>query len=130
MKEQSRSSTALLVRGSSPTHLSIKSLLEQSGCQVVDAADEREALRLARQFSVDLLLLNHVAHPLDAINLGCRIRAGAGLSQQVPVVVLYPAQDTETIEHMVGASSYVISMGSYDQLRSLMNRLLLGSVDI
>ncbi|HKF05377.1 MAG TPA: response regulator [Candidatus Sulfotelmatobacter sp.] len=102
----------------------IERLLLVSGYRVSTARDEEEAILKARLRSPNLILLNLGLDDIQTSEIGRRIRQNSGLSERVPVVVFCVATLAEGAEAEVGANVYTTRPDNFDQLRTLLSRLV------
>ena len=102
----------------------IERLLLVSGYRVSTARDEEEAILKARLRSPNLILLNLGLDDIQTSEIGRRIRQNSGLSERVPVVVFCVATLAEGAEAAVGANVYTTRPDNFDQLRTLLSRLV------
>src|SRR5439155_4255702 len=63
-------------------------MLEQIGCSVDLAVDGREALRMARQTSYDLVFMDVHMPEMDGLEASTAIRAMESGGQRVPIIAL------------------------------------------
>ena len=102
----------------------MKRLLTASGYHVATAKNEEEAVRGACQHRPDLILMSLSRDTVQVLPLARRIRERAGVGEQVPVVVFSSPSLDEGAEVAVGHNVYVTRPDNFDQLRSLISRLL------
>lgn len=116
--------TILVVEDVAETRDGIEKLLKADGYRVALARDEVDAIESAQQRPPDLFLVSLAGLPLEVIVTARRIRERAEVGEQVPVVVFcieeLPAGDEVAIGHNV----YVTRPDNFNQLRSLLTRLL------
>jgi len=105
----------------------MRRLLEMAGYSVVEATDGEEAIELAVNEQPELILMDLSLPKLDGLTATRRIRQHRRLSQ-VPIVAV-SAHDSpgSRIEALAaGCDEYVTKPIDFDQLSSLLNRLLPG----
>ncbi len=105
----------------------MRQLLEMAGYNVLEATDGEEAIELAVAEQPELILMDLSLPKLDGLTATRRIRQHRDLSR-VPIVAV-SAHDslgsrTEALE--AGCDEYVTKPIDFDQLSSLLNRLLPG----
>jgi CheY-like chemotaxis protein len=121
---QERSSVILVVEDVEETRHGMERLLAASGYQVSTARDEEEAVLKASFQRPDLILISLGLNPIRLVATARRIRERAGLGEGVPVVVFCVAGLNEGGEVAVGCNVYMTRPDNFDQLRSLLSRLL------
>jgi DNA-binding response OmpR family regulator len=99
-------------------------LLLASGYRVSPARDEEEAILKAQLRSPNLILLSLGLDDIQTSEIGRRIRQNSGLSESVPVVVFCVTTLAEGAEAEVGANVYTTRPDNFDQLRTLLSRLV------
>ena len=127
MVEEGGRRTILLVDDDEEVREVLGRGLERGGFRVVAAADERDGAERAAHEKPDLILLElgDVPHG-DALALGRRVREGAGLREEVPLVVYCGnagevVQEGEAVE--VGPREYVVLPEDSGQLAGWLRRL-------
>lgn len=107
----------------------VRSHLEREGHEVTQAFDGREALRVARQQSPDLLVLDWMLPGLDGLEVCRELRR----THLMPVIML-TARDSETDRVLgleAGADDYVVKPFSIPELlarvRAMLRRVALDS---
>lgn len=106
----------------------LKQNLQNRGYRVIEALQEEDAIALARGIGdrPNLILLNQFDLPLnEVINMGRRIRQGAELPSNTPVVVMAEkyGDDMEGKDVKVGESDYVTYLEDGEQLMTLLQCL-------
>ncbi len=103
----------------------MRRLLEMAGYNVVEAIDGEEAVELAVAERPELILMDLSLPKLDGLTATRRIREHRALSQ-VPIVALSAndSSGTRTEALAAGCDEYVTKPIDFDQLSSLLNRLL------
>jgi len=114
----------LVVEDVHETRDGIEKLLTTDGYQVVVARDERDAIEIAQRQSPDLILVSLAGLPREVIFSARSIRDGAGLGEQVPVVVFCIDEISEGDEVAIGRNVHVTRPDNFNQLRNLLARLL------
>jgi DNA-binding response OmpR family regulator len=105
----------------------IEKLLTADGYRVEPARNEEDAVRRARRRRPDLILVSLGGLPAEVIACAARIRRRAALDDDVPVVIFCLPIVDEGAEVDVGENVYVTRPDNFDQLRSLLGRLILES---
>jgi len=120
--------TILMFELDEDTRPILKQNLLSRGYRVIEALQEEDAIILAGgvRDRLDLILLNQFDLPMDEVlNLGRRIRQGAELLSNTPVVVMAEqyGEDMEGKDVKVGESDYVTYLEDGEQLMNLLYRL-------
>jgi CheY-like chemotaxis protein len=121
---QERHSVILVVEDVEETRYGIERLLTASGYEVSTARDEEEAIQKARLHHPDLILISLGLDAVRVLPVARRIRAGAGLGDEVPVVVFCVPSLNEGDEVAAGHNVYMTRPDNFDQLRASLSRLL------
>ena len=116
--------TILVVEDIEETRDGIERLLKVDGYHVEAARDERDAVESAWRKRPDLILVSLGGLPRDVIAAARQIRAGAGLGENVPVVLFCIEEIGEGDEVAIGQNVYVTRPDNFDQLRRFLARLL------
>lgn len=124
ISHQERRSVILVIEDVQETRRGVESLLIASGYQVNTARDVEEAILKAGLQRPDLILLSPGLDPTRAIGCARRIREGAGLSEDVPVVIFCCPDLDEGAEVEVGSNVHLTRPDNFDQLRAFLSRLL------
>ena len=119
--------TILLVDDDDEVRAALRRSLERCGFRVVAAFDERDGVERAARDAPDLILveLGRVL-PGEALAVGRRIRRGAGLPEEVPLVAYANnegevAREGEAVESHTG--EYVVLPEDTEQLVGWLRRL-------
>ena len=102
----------------------IEKLLTADGYDVEGARDERDAIETAERLQPDLILVSLAGLPGEVILSARNIRDLAGLDEQVPVVIFCIDEISEGDEVAIGENVHVTRPDNFNQLRSLLSRLL------
>jgi len=113
----------LVVEDVEETRDGIEKLLEADGYRVDPARSEEDAVMRARRESPNLILVSLGAH-VDVVATVARIRARAELSDEIPIVIFCVETIAEGAEVKIGTNVYATRPDNFDQLRSLLGRLL------
>ncbi|HLA12060.1 MAG TPA: response regulator [Pyrinomonadaceae bacterium] len=114
----------LVVEDVAETREGIEILLKADGYRVSLARDERDAIESAQRKRPDLILVSLAGVPREVIVTARRIRERGEVGENVPVVVFCIDEIPEGDEVAVGQNVHVIRPDNFNQLRSLMTRLL------
>jgi CheY-like chemotaxis protein len=115
----------LVVEDVHETRDGIEKLLRADGYRVALARDERDGIESAQRQCPDLILVSLAGLPREVINTATRIRESAAVAEDVPVVVFCIEEIREGEEVAVGKNVHVTRPDNFNQLRSLLTRLLL-----
>ena len=124
IREDDTSPIILVVEDVAETRDGIEKLLKTDGYCVAVARDERDAIESARLRHPDLILLSLAGLPREVIATARRIRGRAEIGEQVPVVVFYVDDISEGDEVAIGQNVHVTRPDNFNQVRSLLTRLL------
>lgn len=118
----------LVVEDFEDSRFMMRQLLELAGYRVVEATDGEEAIKLAVAEQPELILMDLSLPKLDGLAATRRIRQQDGLGQ-VPIVAVSahdsPGSRSEALA--AGCDEYVTKPIDFDQLSTLLNRLLPGT---
>jgi CheY-like chemotaxis protein len=123
-KENGASLTILVVDDIEETRDGIEKLLQVDGYYVEAARHERDAVDSASRNQPDLILVSLGGSPLGVIATALDIRKRAELDENVPVVVFCVGDVEEGDEVDIGQNVYLTRPDNFNQLRSLLARLL------
>ena len=123
-READTSLTLLVVEDVAETRDGIEKLLKADGYRVTVARDERDAIESALLKRPDLILVSLAGPPREVIVTARRIREGAKVGEQVPIVVFCDGEIAEGDEVAIGQNVHVTRPDNFNQLRSLITRLL------
>jgi two-component system response regulator MprA len=124
IREDDTSLIILVVEDVHETRDGIEKLLKADGYRVTVARDERDAIESARLKHPDLILVSLAGLPREVIVAARRIRERADVREQVPVVVFSVEGIGEGDEVAIGQNVHVTQPDNFNQLRSLLARLL------
>nr|ALS89707.1 PhoB: phosphate regulon transcriptional regulatory protein [uncultured bacterium] len=116
--------TILVVEDIEETRDGIEMLLEADGYRVEAARDEGYAVESARRMRPDLILVSLGGPPRQVIAAARQIRESAKLENDVPVVVFCVEEINEGDEVALGQNVYITRPDNFNQLRTLLARLL------
>ncbi len=102
----------------------IEKLLKVDGYRVAVARDELDATESAQQKRPDLILVSLAGLPREVVVTARRIRERAEVGENVPVVVFCIEEIDEGGEVAIGQNVHVTRPDNFNQLRSLLIRLL------
>jgi two-component system, OmpR family, response regulator MprA len=114
----------LVVEDVQETREGIERLLRADGYSVTLAKDEEDAIESAQRQRPDLILVSLAGVPREVIVSGRRIRQKAAIGEDVPVVVFCVDEIAEGDEVAIGENVHVTRPDNFNQLRSLLARLL------
>jgi CheY-like chemotaxis protein len=114
----------LVVEDVAETRDGIEKLLKADGYHVAVARDERDAIESAQLKRPDLILVSLAGLTREVIVSARRIRELAEVGEQVPIVVFCIEEIAEGDEVAIGQNVHVTRPDNFNQLRSLITRLL------
>lgn len=114
----------LVVEDVHETRDGIETLLTSDSYRVTVARDERDAIENAQRTKPDLILIGLAGTPREVIASGLSIRRRADVSEGVPVVVFCIEGIDEGDEVAIGKNVHLTRPDNFNQLRSLIARLL------
>jgi two-component system, OmpR family, response regulator MprA len=114
----------LVVEDVAETRDGIEKLLKADGYRVAVARDERDAIESAQLRHPDLILVSLAGLPNEVIVSARRIRKDAEVGEKVPVVLFCIEGIGEGDEVAIGQNVHVTRPDNFNQLRSLLTRLL------
>ncbi|HKU76544.1 MAG TPA: response regulator [Pyrinomonadaceae bacterium] len=114
----------LVVEDVQETREGIQKLLLVDGYRVALARDEEDGIENARQQRPDLILVSLAGLPREVILSARRIRESAAIGEDVPVVVFCVDEIAQGDEIAIGENVHVTRPDNFNQLRSLLARLL------
>ncbi len=116
--------TILVVDDVEETLDGIKEMLTSDGYRVFAARDERDAADKARLSLPDLMLISLEGEAADIIAAAIRIRASAGLNDDLPIIIFCVGELKEGYEVSVEPNIYLAHPDNFNQLRDFISRLL------
>ena len=114
----------LVVEDVQETREGIEKLLMVDGYRVALARDEQDGIEIARRQRPDLILVSLAGAPREVIVSARRVRESAAIGEDVPVVVFCVDEIAEGDEVAIGENVHVTRPDNFNQLRSLLARLL------
>lgn len=114
----------LVVEDVQETREGIEKLLMVDGYHIALASDEQDGIESARRQRPDLILVSLAGVPREVIGSARRIREGAGITNDVPVVVFCIDDIAEGDEVAIGENVHLTRPDNFNQLRTLLARLL------
>lgn len=123
-KKNDTNLTILVVEDVHETRDGIERLLTVDGYRVTLARDEQDGIESAQRHRPDLILVSLAGLPREVIVSARRIRESAAIGEDVPVVVFCVAEIAEGDEVAIGKNIHVSRPDNFNQLRSLLARLL------
>ncbi len=125
-KENDMPPTILIVEDVHETRDGMEKLLIADGYRITLARDEQDAIESAQRARPDLILVSLAGLPREVILSARNIRQRARIGELVPVVVFCIEEIGEGEEVAIGRNVYVTRPDNFNQLRSLLARLLSG----
>jgi len=123
-KKNDMNSIILVVEDVQETREGIKKLLIVDGYRIALARDEQDGIESARRQRPDLILVSLAGVPREVILSARRIRESAEIGEDVPVVVFCIDEIAQGDEIAIGENVHVTRPDNFNQLRSLLARLL------
>ena len=114
----------LVVEDVQETREGIEKLLLVDGYRVALARDEHDGIESARRQRPDLILVSLAGLPREVVLSARRIRESAAIGEDVPVVVFCVDEIAQGDEIAIGENVHVTRPDNFNQLRSLLARLL------
>ena len=114
----------LVVEDVQETREGIERLLMVDGYRIALASDEQDGIEIASRQRPDLILVSLAGTPREVIVSARRIRESAAIGEDVPVVVFCVDEIAEGDEVAIGENVHVTRPDNFNQLRSLLARLL------
>lgn len=114
----------LVVEDVHETRDGIERLLLVDGYRVALARDEQDGIESAQRRRPDLILVSLAGLPREVIVSARRIRETAAIGEDVPVVVFCVEEIAEGDEVAIGNNVHIARPDNFNQLRSLLARLL------
>ena len=114
----------LVVEDVQETREGIEKLLLVDGYRVTLARDEDDGIKSARRQRPDLILVSLAGLPREVVLSARRIRESAAIGEDVPVVVFCVDEIAQGDEIAIGENVHVTRPDNFNQLRSLLARLL------
>jgi two-component system cell cycle response regulator DivK len=114
----------LVVEDVRETREGIERLLMADGYRITLARDEQDGIESARRQRPDLILVSLAGVPHEVIVSARHIREKAAIGEDVPVVVFCIDEIAQGDEVAIGENVYVTRPDNFNQLRSLLARLL------
>jgi CheY-like chemotaxis protein len=114
----------LVVEDVQETREGIEKLLLVDHYRVALARDEHDGIESARRQRPDLILVSLAGLPREVILSARRIRESAAIGEDVPVVVFCVDEIAQGDEIAIGENVHVTRPDNFNQLRSLLARLL------
>lgn len=117
----------LVVEDFEDSRFMMRRLLEMAGHNVIEASDGEQAVKFALSAHPDLILMDLSLPKLEGLEATRRIREHRDL-QDVPIVAVSAHDGAETREAALaaGCNEYVTKPIDFDQLNTLISRLLSG----
>jgi two-component system response regulator MprA len=122
--ENDTTAVILVVEDVAETRDGIEKLLKTDGYRVTVARDERDAVESAQRSRPDLILVSLAGTPSEVLVAARRVRERAETGVGVPLVVFCINDICEGEEVAIGENVYLTRPDNFNQLRSLLARLL------
>jgi len=122
-RKDDKGSIILVVEDVHETRDGIEKLLNADGYRVTLARDEVDAAESAQRQRPDLILVSLAGLQSEVVVIARRIRERAGTGN-IPVVVFCIGDINEGEEIAIGGNMHVTRPDNFNQLRSLLTRLL------
>jgi CheY-like chemotaxis protein len=122
-RKDDKGSIILVVEDVHETRDGIEKLLNADGYRVALARDEEDAAESAQRQRPDLILVSLAGLQSEVVVTARRIRERAGIGN-IPVVVFCIGDINEGDEIAIGGNMHVTRPDNFNQLRSLLTRLL------
>lgn len=130
IREDNRRPLILIVEDVHETRDGIEKLLIADGYRVTVARDERDAVASAELKHPDLILVSLAGLPPEVLVSARQIRERAEIGEHVPVVVFCIEEIGEGDEVAIGRNVHITRPENFNQLRSLLARLLTQDLDL
>jgi two-component system response regulator MprA len=114
----------LVLEDVNETRDGIEKLLKADGYRVALARDETDAIENAQRQRPDLILVSVAGLPHEVIATARRVRERSAVGEDVPVVLFCIEDIAEGEEVAIGRNVYITRPDNFNQLRSLLGRLL------
>jgi len=124
MDKKNNANLILVVEDVHETRDGIEKLLMVDGYRVALARDEQDGIESAQRQRPDLILVSLAGSPREVIVSARRIRESAAIGEDVPVVVFCFVEIAEGDEIAIGKNVHVARPDNFNQLRSVLARLL------
>jgi CheY-like chemotaxis protein len=121
-----RSSRILVVEDVQETRDAIEILLKHDGYRVDTARNEQDAVEQIKRNHPDLILISLQGSCDRVIAVSEQIRARGGLDDRTPIVIFSLPAVAEGAEEELAGNIHVTLPDNFNQLRSLITRLLRG----
>jgi CheY-like chemotaxis protein len=116
----------LVVEDVQETRDAIEALLKRDGYCVDPARDEDEAVEKVRSNLPDLILISLGGTPEQVLRTARKVRDRGRLTACTPIVIFSISTIPEGAEEELGENIYVTVPDNFNQLRTLLNRVLYG----
>jgi two-component system alkaline phosphatase synthesis response regulator PhoP len=121
-----RMTRILVVEDVQETRDAIEALLKRDGYWVDPARDEDDAVDRIHSNSPDLILISLGGTAENVLSTARRIRGRGGLTESTPIVIFSIATVPEGAEEEIGGNIFVTAPDNFNQLRTLLTRVLGG----
>lgn len=120
LPSSSEASTILVIDDDPSVHDLMQRFLSQEGFHVVAANSGSEGLRLAREHSPDIIILDVMMPSMDGWSVLSTLKADVDLAS-IPVVIVTMV-DNKNLGYTLGASDYLLKPINYDRLTALLQK--------
>jgi len=124
LRRVEKSRLILVVEDVYETRAGIDTLLKANGYRVAFARAEGEAINSTRPERPDLILVSGAGLPSNVLGTVASMRKEAAVGDEIPVVVFCAQDISEGDEVAIGGNVYLTNPDNFNQLRSLIARLL------
>ena len=114
----------LVLEDVNETRDGIEKLLKADGYRVALARDETEAIESTQRQRPDLILISLAGLPHEVVAAAHRIRERSAVEEDVPIVVFCLEDIAAGDEVAIGRNVHITRPDNFNQLRSLLSRLL------
>ena len=114
----------LVLEDVNETRDGIEKLLKADGYRVALARDETDAIESAQRQHPDLILVSVEGLPHEVIATAHRVRLRSAVGERVTIVIFCIEDIGEGDEVAIGRNVYITRPDNFNQLRSLLSRLL------
>ena len=124
--KSARMTRILVVEDVQETRDAIEVLLRRDGYRVDPVRDEDDAVERVRSNRPDLILISLGGTPEQVLSTARKIRERGGLTEGTPIVIFSISTIPEGAEVEIGGNIYVTVPNNFNQLRTLLTRVLHG----
>jgi CheY-like chemotaxis protein len=114
----------LIVEDAQEMRDAIEALLRRDGYWVSPARNEDDAVARIHANPPDLILISLGGTTEHLLSTARRIRDRGGLTTSTPIVIFSIANFPEGVEEQIGGNIFITAPDNFDQLRTLLIRIL------